>query len=66
MGTPADPKWAHRLLPIGVMNVTARAECGIGRQKMPQAGGFAADSLIKRMFALVFYIKAPMRRGAEE
>jgi len=48
------------------MNVTARAECGIGRQKMPQAGGFAADSLIKRMFALVFYIKAPMRRGAEE
>jgi hypothetical protein len=48
------------------MSVTARAECGIGRQEMPQASRDPADSLIKRMFALVFYIKAPMRRGAEE
>jgi len=51
---------------MGVMKVTACAKCGIGRQEMPQAGGSPADSLIKRMFALVFYIKAPMRRGAEE
>jgi hypothetical protein len=48
------------------MQVTAHAECGIGRQEMPQAGGIPADFLVKRMFALVFYIKAPMRRGAEE
>ena len=48
------------------MQVTAHAKCGIGRQEMPQAGGFPADSLIKRMFALVFYIKARWRRGAEE
>jgi len=51
---------------MGVMKVTACAKCGIGRQEMPQAGGSPADSLIKRMFAPVFYIKAPVRLGAEE